>query len=70
MIAGGGMQTGQVIGSTDRNGAVPKDRPVHFGEVFATLYRNLDLDPDSIKLPDRSGRPQYIVGGHRPLPEV
>ena len=70
LIAGGGMQTGQVIGSTDRHGAVPQDRPVHFGEVFATLYRNLDLDPDSMKLPDRSGRPQYIVGGHRPLPEV
>ncbi len=61
LIAGGGMQTGQVIGSTDRLGGVPKDRPVHFGEVFATLYRNLGLDPASMKLPDLSGRPQFIV---------
>ena len=70
LIAGGGMQTGQVIGSTDRLGGFPKDRPVHFGEVFATLYRNLGLDPATMKLPDLSGRPQYIVDKHSPLPEV
>ncbi len=70
LIAGGGMQTGQVIGSSDRLGAVPKDRPVHFGEVFATLYRNLGLDPAALKLPDLSGRPQYIVDKHAPMPEV
>ena len=70
LIAGGGMQTGQVIGSTDRLGGVPKDRPVHFGEVFATLYRNLGLDPATMKLPDLSGRPQYIVDRHAALPEV
>ena len=70
LIAGGGMQTGQVIGSTDRQGGYPKDRPVHFGEVFATLYRNLGLHPATMKLPDLSGRPQYIVDKHSPLPEV
>ena len=70
LIAGGGMQTGQVIGSTDRLGGVPKDRPVQFGEVFATLYRNLGLDPASMKLPDLSGRPQFIVDKHSPMPEV
>ncbi|MFP6766719.1 MAG: DUF1501 domain-containing protein [Planctomycetaceae bacterium] len=70
LIAGGGMRTGQVIGSTDRTGSVPQDRPVHFGEVFATLYRNLDLDPAAMKLQDLSGRPQYIVDKHPWLPEV
>ncbi|MEE3282939.1 MAG: DUF1501 domain-containing protein [Planctomycetota bacterium] len=70
LIAGGGMQTGQVIGSSDRLGGVPKDRPVHFGEVFATLYRNLGLDPAALKLSDLSGRPQYIVDKHVPMPEV
>jgi hypothetical protein len=43
---------------------------VHFGEVFATLYRNLGLDPASMKLPDLSGRPQFIVDKHSPMPEV
>ena len=70
LIAGGGMRTGQVIGSTDRLGSVPQNRPVHFGEVFATLYRNLDLDPATMTLPDLSGRPQYIVDQHSWLTEV
>ncbi len=41
LMAGGGMKTGQVIGSTNRLGEHAKDRPVQFGEVFATLYHNL-----------------------------
>ena len=69
LIAGGGMKTGQVIGSTDRLGTKPLKRPVHFGEVHATLYRNLGIDLET-KLNDLSGRPQYLTGGHKPLPEV
>ncbi|MBI1349238.1 DUF1501 domain-containing protein [bacterium] len=71
LLAGGGMRGGQVIGSTDRLGATIASRPVHFSEVFGTLYRNLGLDAYSVKLPDLSGRPQYIVDAkYQPLPEV
>ena len=45
-MAGGGMKTGQVIGATNRLGEYASNRPVTFGEVFATLYRNLGIDPD------------------------
>ena len=45
LLAGGGMRTGQVIGSTDRLAEAPKDRPVTFQNVFATLYHNLGIDP-------------------------
>ena len=45
LLAGGGMKTGQVIGSTNRLGEYAKDRPVQFGEIFATLYHNLGIDP-------------------------
>jgi hypothetical protein len=69
LIAGGGLRTGQVIGATDRLGAEIADRPVHFGEVHATLYHFLGIDP-GVKLPDLSGRPQYIVDGHKPMPEL
>jgi hypothetical protein len=69
LIAGGGMRTGQVIGATDRLGAKVARRPVHFGEVHATLYRNLGLDPET-KINDLSGRPQYLVDGYRPMPEL
>ena len=45
LLAGGGMRTGQVIGSTDKTAAYAKDRPVSFQNVFATLYHNLGIDP-------------------------
>ena len=71
LLAGGGMRTGQVIGSTDRLGAEAKDRPVHFQEVFATLYHRLGIDVNHATLADLSGRPQYLVDrGYQPLAEV
>jgi hypothetical protein len=70
MLAGGGMKTGQVIGSTDRQAAFAKDRPVHFQEVFATLYRNLGLNVETATVNDLTGRPQYLVDGYKPLVEV
>jgi hypothetical protein len=60
-LAGGGMRTGLVIGSTDRLGERAKDRPVHFQEVVATLYHNLGLDPTGTTLTDPTGRPQYLT---------
>jgi len=70
LLAGGGWNTGQVIGATDRLGGEAVDRPVHFGEVFASLYQHMGLDPHAITLPDFSGRPQYIVDSYQPLPEL
>ncbi len=71
LLAGGGMRTGQVIGSTDRHGAEAKDRPVHFQEDFATLYRNLGIDAQNTTVRDLTGRPQYLVDGDfEALPEL
>jgi len=70
MLAGGGLKHGQVIGSTDRLGGEAVDRPVQFGEVFATLYHALGLDVSKITIPDLSGRPQYLVDGWQPMREL
>jgi len=70
LLAGGGMRTGQVIGSTNRLGEYAKDRPVTFQEVFATLYRNLGIDVNTATVPDLSGRPQYLVDHAQPMREV
>ena len=73
MLAGGGMRNGQVIGSTDRQAAEPKDRPVKFHEVFATLFHNLGLldAPARERLFDLRGRPQApIQEGIAPLREL
>ena len=61
LLAGGGMKMGQVIGATNRLGEVPSERPVHFQEIFATLYRNLGIDTAKARLIDPAGRPQYLV---------
>lgn len=70
LLAGGGMKTGQVIGATDRLGGEIAERPVHFGEVLATLYRNIGLDANTVTVRDLSGRPHYLVDGHPALPEL
>ena len=71
LLAGGGMKTGQFIGTSDRNAGLPARRPVKFQEIFATLYRNIGLDPLSTRIFDQNGRPQYLVDqGNDPLPEV
>jgi hypothetical protein len=62
LLAGGGMRAGQVIGATNRLGEYASARPVQFGEVFATLYHNLGLDPAG-SLTDPLGRPQYLTDG-------
>ena len=69
LLAGGGMRTGQVIGSTDKEAAYVKDRPVSFQNVFATLYHNLGIDP-TLTVPDRSGRPMYLLDEREPIHEL
>ncbi|MEY5014130.1 MAG: hypothetical protein RIS92_488 [Verrucomicrobiota bacterium] len=71
LLAGGSMRHGQVIGSTDRLGGEPVDRPVKFGEVFSTLYHHLGIDPLKYTVNDLAGRPQYLVEpGCAPLKEL
>jgi hypothetical protein len=71
ILGGGGMKVGQVIGSTNANAEYAKDRPVHFQEVFATLYHNLGLDPRTSTVTDHAGRPHYLVDDpYVPIPEL
>lgn len=70
LLAGGGLRSGQVIGSTDGHASEPKDRPVHYREVFATLYHTLGIPPSSLVLQDLDGRPHQIVGGAKPIGEI
>ncbi len=71
VLAGGGMKVGQVIGATDRLGGEPSERPVQFGEVFATLYKNLGIDVNQVTIPDLTGRPQFLVpDGCQPMKEL
>ena len=63
-------RTGQVLGATDRLGGEAVERPVHFQEIFATLYQNLGLDVNTATVSDLSGRPHYITEGRQPIREL
>ena len=71
LLAGGGLQGGHIVGETDHVGGVPAERPVFVQEVFATLYRNLGIDTNTVKIPDLNGRPRYLVEANRqPIREL
>ena len=63
LLAGGGMKTGQVIGSTDKHAAEPNDRPIKFHEVHATLLHNMGVATNRERIFDLHGRP------HSPVPQ-
>lgn len=63
LIGGGGIRTSQVVGATNRLGEYAKERPVKFGEIFATLYHSLGLNPATTTIDDPTGRPQHLTDG-------
>jgi uncharacterized protein (DUF1501 family) len=70
LLAGGGMKTGHVIGSTDSAAAEAKDDPIQYPSVLATVYKNLGIDPHAMVY-DVSNRPSPILpGGISPLEKV
>ena len=58
-MGGGGVKTGQVIGSSDKYGAVPEDRPVSVADFVATVYQALGLDPKAQFI--AQGRPMQML---------
>jgi uncharacterized protein (DUF1501 family) len=56
IMGGGPLQGGRVVGESDELGYAPKSRPVTSGEVAATVFRGLGLDPHK-DLPGPQGRP-------------
>jgi uncharacterized protein (DUF1501 family) len=70
MLAGGGMQVGQVIGATDKSASTATSRPVTYQDVLATLYQRLGIDTTQTTLVDPAGRPHYLLDQGRPLSEL
>jgi hypothetical protein len=69
LLAGGGVQEGLVYGSSDKQGAYPKDRPVSPGDLAATVYRLTGADPE-LTVPDQTGRPVHVSHGGKPIAEI
>lgn len=60
MLAGGGVQGGQIVGSSDALGEFPKERPVTPSDLSATIYTLLGIDP-SFELHTSDGRPVRVA---------
>jgi hypothetical protein len=60
LLAGGGLQMGQVIGRTDKHASAAVGNPYTPQNVLATLYGVLGIDPVTT-IPDHSGRPIYLL---------
>ena len=71
VLACGQMNHGQVIGASDKHAGEAIDRPVRFGDVFATLYTSMGINIETATVPDLQGRPRYLVDhGRKPLKEL
>lgn len=70
LLFGGGLKTGQVIGSTTRDGGYADERPIHYRDVLATLYYKMGFDVRSRQTEDALGRPVYLLPGHEPIAEL
>jgi uncharacterized protein (DUF1501 family) len=69
LVSGGGMRTGQVIGSTNSKGEHPHSRPLTPNDLWATVYRHLGIDTEHA-FPDHSGRPMPILPYGEPIAEL
>lgn len=70
LFAGGGIETGRVIGATDRRGEEVVERRVGPGDFLATIYRHLGIDAERVAIADFSGRPVPILREGKPIAEL
>lgn len=62
LMSGGGMNVGQVVGATDRQGSQAVAGQVHYQDILATVYHNLGIDPHGF-INDKADRPVPILPG-------
>ena len=68
LLAGGGLRTGQAIGTTDELGMAIEDRPVSVPDLFATILAALGANPhDELYA---GNRPVPVTDGGQPIAEL
>jgi Protein of unknown function (DUF1501) len=69
MMAGGGVKGGQVIGSSDEDGVMPKDRPVKVSDLHASICHALGID-HNLEVMTPLQRPMKLVDKGTPIKEL
>jgi hypothetical protein len=62
-LAGGGIQGGQVYGSSDSSGAFPREKPCGPPDIHATIFQQLGISPRA-EIRDQLGRPFAVSDGN------
>lgn len=61
-MAGAGIRGGQVIGASDKDGAYPASTPITGGDLTATIFHLLGIDPSGF-FHDKENRPHPLTKG-------
>jgi len=69
LLAGAGIRGGTIHGASDSQCAYVKDQPVSTGDICATIYHCLGIDPE-MTVPDQLNRPIAFAHGGRPIRQV
>lgn len=70
VVGGGAIRGGQAYGTTNADGTDVATNPVRVGDVFATVYRALGIDP-ATQVRDAIGRPFAIASSNgRPIEQL
>jgi len=68
LLAGGGIQGGQVYGKSDKHAGYPADRRVTPGDIAATIYHGMGIN--DLSAVDSQGRPYHLLEDGRVLTEL
>ena len=69
VMAGGGLNMGQVIGATNDKGEHPAERPLEPADILATIYHVLGIDLNTM-FHDYTGRPIPLLDSGKPISEL
>ena len=70
MLAGGGVNGGQIVGASDRTGESPQDYPITPADLVASIYHLLGINP-AAQLSTSDGRPVRLTpAGSRVISEL
>ena len=69
VVSGGGIRTGQIIGSTTKDGGDADDRALTPGDLLASIYQAIGVKPHA-NVTDRQNRPVRIVAEGEPIREL
>jgi hypothetical protein len=69
IFAGAGIRGGTLHGASDAHAGYVKDHPVSPGDICATVFHCLGIDPE-MPIRDYAGRPVPVAHGGKPIHEI